>query len=527
MTAAPVRRALLSVSDKDGLVPFARRLTALGFELVSTGGTHRALADAGLEVIEVAAVTGTPEMLDGRVKTLHPRLHGAILADLSREAHAATLVAQGIVPIGLVVCNLYPFEAAVEAGADPATLIETIDVGGPSMTRAAAKNFAHVAVVVDPQDYEAVAAALEGNGGAVPLPLRRRLAAKAFARLAAYDAAVAGALGALTAADDVDVDHHVWRAFGGRRLTAMRYGENPHQAAAFYRAPSGGGIAGARVVQGKPLSYNNVADADAAILAVADFASDAAAVIVKHANPCGIAVAGSLQVAYEKARSCDPVSAFGGVVALSRPLDRATAEAIGAVFTEVVVAPGASDEALAVLAARANLRVLLVEALPEPGGTVVRSVSGGLLVQEADAGVLPADTRVATRRAPTEGEWRDLAFAWRAVKHVKSNAIVYAKDGATVGIGAGQMSRVDAARIAAWKAEDAAREAGEATSRTIGAVAASDAFFPFADGLEAIARAGAVAVIQPGGSVRDGEVIAAADAAGIAMVLTGMRHFRH
>jgi phosphoribosylaminoimidazolecarboxamide formyltransferase/IMP cyclohydrolase len=382
-------------------------------------------------------------------------------------------------------------------------------------------------VVVDPADYEAVAEALEA--GEVPLPMRRRLAAKAFARLAAYDAAVAGWLAAETAADDVAVDHREWAALGGRRIAAMRYGENPHQSAAFYRAAGGEGIATARVVQGKALSYNNVADADAAWTAVADFAPEAdggGVVIVKHANPCGIAVRPTLAEAYEAARLADPVSAFGGVVALSRPLDRETAERIAAVFTEVVIAPGASEEALAVLGAKQNLRVLLADRLPAPA-PMFRTVGGGFLVQDADTGVLPDDARVVSARAPTEAEWADLRFAWRAVKHVKSNAIVYARDGRTVGIGAGQMSRVDAARIAAWKAADAAREAGEPHPRTVGAVAASDAFFPFADGLEAIAAAGATAVIQPGGSVRDAEVIAAADRAGIAMVVTGMRHFRH
>ncbi|MBJ3777641.1 bifunctional phosphoribosylaminoimidazolecarboxamide formyltransferase/IMP cyclohydrolase [Acuticoccus mangrovi] len=527
-TSHPVRRALLSVSDKEGLVPFAERLHAAGIELVSTGGTARTLADAGLPVIDVASLTGFPEMLDGRVKTLHPGVHGGLLADLSKPDHVAAIEKAGIGPIGLVVSNLYPFESAIAKGLGEADLVETIDVGGPSMTRAAAKNFAHVAIVVDTDDYGAVADAIEQNGGAVPFAMRRRLAAKAFARLSAYDAAIAAWLGGVTAADDTAIDHRVWQAFGGKRVAEMRYGENPHQRADFYRSAGGEGIAAARVVQGKALSYNNVADADAAWTAVADFADDVACVVVKHANPCGIAVAGTLAEAYEAARLADPVSAFGGVVALSRPLDVATAEKIAAIFTEVVIAPGASDEALAVLAKKPNVRVLLADTLPTPGGTMVRSVGGGLLVQDIDAGTLEAgDVKVATKRAPTEAEWADLRFAWRVVKHVKSNAIVYAKGGATVGVGAGQMSRVDAARIGAWKAEDAAREAGEAETRTKGAVAASDAFFPFADGLETIAAAGVTAVIQPGGSRRDEEVIAAADAAGIAMVMTGMRHFRH
>jgi phosphoribosylaminoimidazolecarboxamide formyltransferase/IMP cyclohydrolase len=527
-TSPPVRRALLSVSDKAGLVPFAHRLAALGVDLVSTGGTARTLAHTGLAVTDVSAVTGFPEMLDGRVKTLHPALHGGILAALSKAEHAAALHAAGIAPVGLVVCNLYPFEEAVEETLEPAQLVETIDVGGPSMTRAAAKNFARVAVVVDPADYNVVADAMEAEGGAVPFALRRRLAAKAFARLAAYDAAVAAWLDGATAADGVGVDHTEWRAVGGRRAVAMRYGENPHQSAGFYREAGGSGVGTARVVQGKALSYNNLADADAAWTTAADFSADVAAVIVKHANPCGIAVAAHLADAYERARNCDPVSAFGGVVALTREMDAATAEAIAAIFTEVVVAPSASEEALSVLSAKPNVRVLLTGGPPVVSGPVVRSVGGGLLVQDGDTGHLDeGDVRVVTQRAPTEGEWWDLRFAWRTVKHVKSNAIVFARGGATVGVGAGQMSRVDAARIAAWKAADAAREAGEAEARTKGAVAASDAFFPFADGLEEIARAGATAVIQPGGSRRDEEVIAAADRHGMAMVMTGMRHFRH
>ncbi|UOM35531.1 bifunctional phosphoribosylaminoimidazolecarboxamide formyltransferase/IMP cyclohydrolase [Acuticoccus sp. I52.16.1] len=526
MTATPVRRALLSVWDKTGLVPFAQRLVALGVELVSTGGTSRALKEAGLPVTDVSDITNFPEMLDGRVKTLHPGVHGGLLADLSKPEHAAALEEHGIGPIGLLVSNLYPFEMAIESGKPPAELVEQIDVGGPSMTRGAAKNFAHVALIVDPDDYDTVADALEAGG--TTLALRRRLAAKAFARLAAYDATIAAWMAQASAADDVPVDHRVWAAFGGKRVAEMRYGENPHQSAGFYRAAGGGGIASARIVQGKALSYNNVADGDAALSAVADFGADVAAVVVKHANPCGIAVGADLAEAYERARLCDPVSAFGGVVALSRPLDKATAEMIAAVFTEVVIAPGASDEAMAVLATKPNVRLLLVDELPALSGSMVRSVGGGLLVQSADDGHVARDAmKVATRRAPTEAEWADLAFAWRAVKHVKSNAIVYAKGQATVGVGAGQMSRVDSARIAAWKAADTAREAGEEGSRTLGSAAASDAFFPFADGLETIAAAGATAVIQPGGSRRDDEVIAAADAAGIAMVMTGMRHFRH
>ena len=521
-----VRRALLSVWDKTGLVPFAERLVAQGVELVSTGGTSRALKEAGLPVTDVSDVTKFPEIMDGRVKTLHPGIHGGLLADLSKDEHKAALEAHGIGPIGLVVCNLYPFENAVESGAGPADLVETIDVGGPSMTRAAAKNFAHVAIVVDPADYDAVATALEAGG--TDLPLRRRLAAKAFARLSAYDATIAAWMDETTRDDDVAIDHKVWAAFGGKRVAEMRYGENPHQSAAFYRATGGGGIASARIVQGKALSYNNVADGDAALSAVADFKDEVAAVIVKHANPCGIAIGSSLAEAYERARVCDPVSAFGGVIALSRPLDKDTAEKIAAIFTEVVIAPGATDEALAVVAAKPNVRLLLVDALPELSGTMVHTVGGGFLLQSKDNGFVPRSAMtVATKRQPTEAEWADLAFAWRAVKHIKSNAILYARGQATMGVGAGQMSRVDSARIAAWKAAEAAKTAGDAETWTKGSVAASDAFFPFADGLETIVAAGATAVIQPGGSRRDDEVIAAADAAGIAMVMTGMRHFRH
>ncbi|MEM8551171.1 MAG: bifunctional phosphoribosylaminoimidazolecarboxamide formyltransferase/IMP cyclohydrolase [Pseudomonadota bacterium] len=521
---APVRRALLSVSDKTGLVPFAQRLSALGIELLSTGGTARTLSEAGLAVTEVATVTGFPEMLGGRVKTLHPAIHGGLLADLGDKEHVRSIADAGIAPIGLVVCNLYPFEAALDAGKPPAEMVETIDVGGPTMIRASAKNFAHVAVIVDPDNYEAVAAALEAGHGTTSTVFRRRLSAKAFARLAAYDATVAAWLADQTGADgEMGVDHTVWRAFGGKRVSKLRYGENPHQSAGLYA--TGKGLAKAEIAQGKPLSYNNIADADAALTASVDFAGEPACVIVKHANPCGIAVGETLAEAYEKARRCDPVSAFGGVVALTRPLDTPCAEAILKVFTEVIIAPGAEANALSVLSQKPNVRVLLTGSI-SPATDMVRSITGGLLVQSADDGVL-GDAKVATKRAPTEKEWADLRFAWRAVKHVKSNAIVFAKGGATVGVGAGQMSRVDAARIAAWKAADAARETGESASRTAGAAAASDAFFPFPDGLEEIIKAGATAVIQPGGSMRDDAVIAAADAAGIAMVLTGMRHFRH
>lgn len=524
-TPLPVARALLSVWDKTGLVPFANRLAALGVELVSTGGTARALTQAGLPVTDVAALTGWPEMLDGRVKTLHPAVHAGLLADMTDPAHRSALEASGVAPIGLVVSNLYPFEAALsDGGKDAKALVETIDVGGPTMVRAAAKNHESVAIIVDGEDLDLVASALEAGG--TSFALRRRLAAKAFARLSAYDATVAGWLAGETADDDIAVDHTVWQAIGGRQVSKMRYGENPHQSAAFYRAGAGGGLAGADLLQGKALSYNNVADADAAWAAVQDFGGSPSVVIVKHANPCGIARGETLAHAYEAARRCDPVSAFGGVVALNGPLDALAARQIAEVFTEVVIAPAITQEARAVLSAKPSLRVLV--APPAPPAPMVRTVSGGFLIQGVDtAGLGDVTTTVATDRAPTDTEMADLAFAWAAVKHVKSNAIVYAKDGATVGVGAGQMSRVDAARIGAWKADDAGREAGETARRTDGAVAASDAFFPFADGLEVIADAGVTAVIQPGGSRRDDEVVAAANARGIAMVMTGMRHFRH
>ena len=522
MSDTKVRRALLSVSDKSGLIPFAQNLVEAGVALVSTGGTHKTLTDARLRVTEVADLTGTKEMLDGRVKTLHPAVHAGLLADLGRPSHVEALEHARIAPIDLLVVNLYPFEEALRREATPDELVETIDVGGPTMTRAAAKNFSRVTVVVDPDDYRAVADALTTHGGVVPFAMRRRLAAKAFARLAAYDAAIAAWLADATKVDDQAIDHRVWYAVGGRRAATLRYGENPHQEAALYR--TGRGLADARQVQGVALSYNNLADAHAAWSAVHDFLDAPAAVIVKHANPCGIAVGSDLAAAYEAARRCDPISAFGGVVALSRAIDEASAQAIGAIFTEVIVAPDAGEAALAILAQKPNVRVLLTA--PSRPAAEVRSVLGGLLVQSADLGALPADSAVATKRAPTEAEWRDLRFAWRAVKHVKSNAIVFAHAGATLGIGAGQMSRVDAARIAAWKLREAARTAGEKLAER-GFVAASDAFFPFADGLELIAEAGASAVIQPGGSRRDQEVIEAADKAGLAMVMTGMRHFRH
>ena len=526
MTTLPIRRALLSVSDKTGLVDLARALSTQGVELVSTGGTAKAIRDAGLPVRDVSDLTGFPEMMDGRVKTLHPTVHGGLLAVRDDPAHVAAMEAHGIGAIDLVVVNLYPFEATVAKGAPRDEVIENIDIGGPSMVRSAAKNHAHVAILTDPADYAAVVAEVEAGG--TTLPTRRRLAAKAYAATAAYDAAIAQ-----------------WFAFAdqGERFPAtlpmaytraegeLRYGENPHQAAALYlpRGPHALGIAQADIVQGKALSYNNLNDADAALELVAEFRDGPpTVVIVKHANPCGVASADTLIEAYRAAFACDSVSAFGGIVAVNRPLDEETAEAIAGIFTEVVAAPGADDAAKAVFARKKNLRLLLTGELPEPArpGLALKSIAGGLLVQSRDDGRL-GDLVVVTKRQPSERELADCRFAWTVAKHVKSNAIVYAKDGATAGIGAGQMNRLESARIAAWKAKDAADKAGWAEPRTIGSAVASDAFFPFADGLLAAVEAGATAVIQPGGSIRDAEVIAAADEAGLAMAFTGVRHFRH
>lgn len=523
-----VSRALLSVSDKTGLIDFAKALAARGVELLSTGGTAKALSDAGLTVRDVADVTGFPEMMDGRVKTLHPKIHGGLLSIRGNPEHEAAMLAHGIAAIDLLVVNLYPFEETLARTKDAADLIENIDVGGPAMIRGAAKNHGDVAVVVDVADYRLILDELAAHEGATRLDTRRALAAKAFARTATYDAAIsnwfAGAL------DDATPD---WRAVGGRQIDVMRYGENPHQSAAFYRTTeSRFGIATARQVQGKHLSFNNINDTDAAFECVAEFDPQhhAAAVIVKHANPCGVAIGDTLADAYRRALRCDPVSAFGGIVALNRKLDVEAARLIVDIFTEVIVAPDADEDAIALIAAKKNLRLLLTGGLPDPRaqGLMIRSVAGGFLAQSRDhATVDDMALKIVTKRVPSAKEFQDLRFAFRVAKHVKSNAIVYAKDGATVGIGAGQMSRIDSARIAAWKAEDAAKLAHEPESLTAGSVVASDAFFPFADGLLAAAKAGATAVIQPGGSMRDDEVIAAADAHNLAMVFTGIRHFRH
>ncbi len=521
MTPIRIQRALISVSDKAGLVPLAAALVAHGAEILSTGGSARALREAGIAVTEVADHTGFPEILDGRVKTLVPQIHGGILGRRDLPEHVAQMQQHGIAPIDLVCVNLYPFEATVAAGAGPAECIENIDIGGPALIRAAAKNHGHVAILTDPAQYDALLAELAGHGGTT-YSLRLRLAGEAYARTAAYDAAIA----AWFARDEA---FPARLTLSGTLRQTLRYGENPHQQAAFYVHGARSGIASATQVQGKELSYNNLNDTDAAFECVAEFEGPAV-VIVKHANPCGVAVAGTSAEAWDLALRCDPVSAFGGIVALNRTLDAATAERIAAIFTEVIVAPDADDDARAILARKKNLRLLLTGGLPDPAapGITVRSVAGGFLAQSRDAGrVDPAALRVVTRRAPSATELADLVFAFRVCKHVKSNAIVYAKGAATVGIGAGQMSRIDSARIAAWKGSEAGRAAGLDRALTEGSVVASDAFFPFADGLQAAIAAGATAVIQPGGSIRDDEVIAAADAAGIAMVMTGMRHFRH
>jgi phosphoribosylaminoimidazolecarboxamide formyltransferase/IMP cyclohydrolase len=521
-----VGRALLSVFDKSGMADFARGLSEAGVELVSTGGTHKLISEAGLPVREISDLTGFPEMMDGRVKTLHPKVHGGLLSVRDNPEHRASMDEHEIGPIDLVAVNLYPFEKTVASGASYDEIIENIDIGGPAMVRSAAKNHAYVTVVVDPADYPAILEAIR-NGG-IPYELRQKLAAKAYARTAAYDSAISAWF-----AREIDFADVSYRSFAGTLREVMRYGENPHQWAAFYgTGENRPGVATASQVQGKTLSYNNINDTDAAFELVSEFdpAEVAAVAIIKHANPCGVATGSNLVEAYKKALRTDPVSAFGGIVATNREIDAETATEIVKVFTEVIVAPSATPEAQAIIAAKKNLRLLLTGGLADPKaeGLQVKSVAGGLLVQSRDnRNVDDCELKVVTKRAPTEAELADLKLAAKVAKHVKSNAIIYVKDGATAGIGAGQMSRVDSARVAHRKSIDAAEAAGIEGALTIGSVVASDAFFPFADGLEALVAAGATAVIQPGGSMRDDEVIAAADAAGIAMVLTGMRHFRH
>jgi len=522
-------RALLSVSDKSGLIELGQALARHGVELVSTGGTAKALRDAGLEVRDVSELTGFPEMMDGRVKTLHPKVHGGLLAVRDNAEHAASMAEHEIGAIDLVVVNLYPFAETVARGAGRDEVIENIDIGGPSMVRSAAKNHAFVACLTDPADYPALIQSLDENDGKTSLEFRKYLAAKAFSATATYDAAISQYFSFADLGQLFPETLPLTMKHGAE----LRYGENPHQQAALYlpMGQHGRGIAQAEQIQGKALSYNNYNDADAALELAAEFRDRGpACVIVKHANPCGVALGGSLVHAYREALACDPVSAFGGIVAVTAMLDAEAAEAISSIFTEVVIAPGASDEARAIFARKKNLRLLLTGELPDPArpGLTLKSIAGGFLVQTRDNGRVEEDQlKVVTKRQPSASELADCLFAWTVARHVKSNAIVYAKDGATAGIGAGQMNRLESARIAAWKAKDAAEKAGWAEPRTIGSAVASDAFFPFADGLLAAVEAGATAVIQPGGSIRDDEVIAAADQAGLAMVFTGRRHFRH
>jgi phosphoribosylaminoimidazolecarboxamide formyltransferase/IMP cyclohydrolase len=524
----PVRRALISLSDKSGLDELAAGLARHNVEIVSTGGTAAKLREAGAEVRDIADLTGFPEMMDGRVKTLHPKVHGGLLGVRDNPQHAGAMDEHGIAPIDLVVVNLYPFLKTVMSGADRDAIIENIDIGGPSMVRSAAKNHAYVAIVTDPADYSALLQQLDAHGGTT-LEFRKTLAAKAYALTASYDSMISQWF---AFADQGQRWPETW-VLANELKMGLRYGENPHQQAALYLpvGPTSRGIAQAEQVQGKELSYNNLNDANAALELVAEFRdAEPTVVIVKHANPCGVATRGSLIEAWREALACDSVSAFGGIVATNRPLDAKTAEAITQIFTEVVVAPDADDEAKAIFAKKKNLRLLLTGDLPDPRrpGQNLAVITGGLLVQDRDNGmVVRDDLKCVTRRQPTEQELADCLFAWTVAKHVKSNAIVYAKDGVTAGVGAGQMNRRDSARIAAIRAREAAEANGWPEPRTVGSAVASDAFFPFADGLLAAAEAGATAVIQPGGSIRDDEVIAAADEAGLAMLFTGMRHFRH
>ncbi len=524
----PIRRALISVSDKTGLIDLAKALSDRGVELLSTGGSAKAMRDAGLAVKDVADVTGFPEMMDGRVKTLHPNVHGGLLALRDNEQHVAAMKEHGIAGIDLLVVNLYPFEATVAAGADYDTCIENIDIGGPAMIRAAAKNAAFVNVIVDVEDYDKLLGDMDQHDGATCPKFRRKLSQKAYARTGAYDAAVSTWM-----AEQLELEAPKRRAFAGELKQTLRYGENSHQKAAFYTDGSGRpGVATATQLQGKELSYNNINDTDAAFELVSEFdpTNGPAVAIIKHANPCGVAVGASLVEAYQKAFDCDRTSAFGGIVALNQPLDVETAKKIVEIFTEVVIAPGASEEAKEIFAAKKNLRLLLTDGLPDPRTpiTTYKQVAGGVLVQDKDVGTVAVDElKVVTKVAPTEAQMADLQFAWKVAKHVKSNAIVYVKGGATVGVGAGQMSRLDSANVAASKAQRMADALGLDESPAKGSAVASDAFFPFADGLLEAAAAGGTCVIQPGGSMRDQEVIDAADEAGLAMVFTGMRHFRH
>jgi len=523
-----IRTALLSVSDKAGIIELAKALTEQGVKLLSTGGTHKAIAAAGLAVTDVSEVTGFPEIMDGRVKTLHPTVHGGLLAIRDDEEHVAAMQKHGIESIDLSVINLYPFEEVRAAGGDYPTTVENIDIGGPAMIRASAKNHAYVTIVTDPSDYPALIEALQANGGETDYAFRQKLAAKAYARTAAYDTAISNWF-----AEALEIETPSYRTIGGVLKEVMRYGENPHQSAGFYvTGENRPGVATAVLLQGKQLSYNNINDTDGAFELIGEFAANQgpACAIIKHANPCGVATGSTLRDAYLRALACDSTSAFGGIIALNQLLDAETAEEIVKLFTEVIIAPEVSDEAKAIIASKKNLRLLVTGGLPDPRsrGITAKTVAGGLLVQSRDNGVIEdVDLKVVTKRAPTPTELEDMKFAYKVAKHVKSNAIVYAKDGQTAGIGAGQMSRIDSARIAGLKAEDAAKAMGWAEPMTKGSAVASEAFFPFADGLLSAIAAGATAVIQPGGSMRDAEVIAAADEHGVAMVFTGMRHFRH
>ncbi len=529
MTNVKIGRALLSVSDKTGLVDLGKALAAHGVALVSTGGTAKALREAGLDVADISDLTGFPEMMDGRVKTLHPKVHGGLLAVRGNAEHVASMTEHAIKPIDLVVVNLYPFAQTVAKGASRDEIIENIDIGGPSMVRSAAKNHESVTIVTDPADYARLIEEMAAHDGATTYDFRRLCAAKAYAATAAYDGMISHWF--MTADQGEKFPPSV--TMTRKLVMPLRYGENPHQQAALYVSsmPHVSGIGQATQVQGKELSYNNLNDANAALELLAEFRDGPpTVVIVKHANPCGVATGATLAEAYKNAFECDSVSAYGGIIAVNRPLDGPTAEAISGIFTEVVVAPGADDAAKAVFAKKKNLRLLLTDGLPDPtrGGQSVTVIAGGILVQDRDNGCVTRDMlKTVTKRAPTEQEISDCLFAWTVAKHVKSNAIVYAKDGITAGIGAGQMNRRDSSRIAAAKAKEAAETFGWTSPRTMGSAVASDAFFPFADGLLAAVEAGATAVIQPGGSMRDDEVIAAADEAGLAMVFTGMRHFRH
>lgn len=525
-----IKRALISVSDKTGIVELAGALASRGVALLSTGGTFKMLREAGLDVQEVSDYTGFPEMMGGRLKTLHPMVHGGLLALRDDPGHLAAMEQHAIRPIDLLVVNLYPFEETLAKGGSLHDCIENIDIGGPAMIRAAAKNHGHVTVITDASQYQDLLTALNDHDGTTDLAFRTRMAGLAYARTAAYDAAISQWFASSGQLGKEDKLLPPRLTMSGVRSEILRYGENPHQQAALYlTGEKRPGVATARQMQGKELSFNNINDTDAAFELVAEFDRPAVA-IIKHANPCGVAEGENLLDAYQSALRCDPVSAFGGIIAVNRPLDTATARMITSLFAEVVIAPSIDADALAEFQGKKNLRVLTTGAVPDPlsGGLNIRSIAGGFLVQGRDAArVRLADLKVVTKREPTQKELTDLLFAFRVCKHVKSNAIVYAKDGATVGIGAGQMSRVDSARIAAWKASEAAKAANLGDNLATGSVVASDAFFPFADGLLAVAAAGATAVIQPGGSMRDQEVIDAANEKGLAMVFTGLRHFRH